>query len=290
MRKQRITPYLFLLPSLIIVTLFVYYPLIRNIEYSLFDWNIFSIAREFIGFQNYQDLFQDPVFFTALKNNILYAIFSVVFQVGGGLVVAAILEDRIFSRFSKIFRTVYFIPVLISTTIIGLLFTFIYEPKGMLNQLLTSIGLEEFAIGWLGNSTTAIYAVIGVSQWQNIGYIMMLFVVAIQKISPTLYEAASLDGATKIQMFFKITVPAVKEMMIVCLVITLSGAFLVFNEIFILTSGGPGNASTVLGMHLYNEAFIHGNMGYASTIANVIFVLTLFLALIQMKLFKTGKE
>ncbi len=290
MYKSKLTPYIFLIPCVATLLLFVYIPLIQNIQFSLFDWNTFSTIKEFIGFQNYRQLFQDEVFHIALKNNLLYAFFSIIFQVGGGLILAAILDDKVIRKFSPIFRTVFFIPVLISTTIIGLLFSFIYSPEGMLNQLLTVIGLEQFATGWLGNSDTAIYAIIGVSQWQNIGYIMILFVVAIQKIPPSLYEAAELDGASKVQAFFAITVPMVKETMIVSLVITLSGAFLVFNEIYILTSGGPGNASTVLGMHLFNTAFIHGEMGYAAAIANFIFVLTLILSLIQMKIFKTGEE
>lgn len=290
MYKSKWTPYVFLIPSVGTLLLFIYIPLVQNFQFSFYDWNAFSTVREFIGVDNYVKLFQDEVFRTALTNNILYAVFSIVFQVGGGLILAAILDDKVIRKFSTTFRTIFFIPVLISTTVVCLLFSFIYSPEGMLNQLLTSIGLGEFATGWLGNSKTAIYAVIGVSQWQNVGYIMILFIVAIQRIPPSLYEAAELDGASKIQSFFNVTLPMVKETMIVSLVITLSGAFLVFNEIYILTSGGPGNASTVLGMHLFNEAFIHGEMGYAATIANFIFVLTLILSLIQMKLFQTGKE
>jgi len=288
--KSKLTPYLYLIPSVSILLLFVYIPLIQNIQFSLYDWNTFSAVKEFIGVQNYLRLFEDDVFFTALKNNLLYALISITLQVGGGLILAAILEDKIIRKFSTVFRTVFFIPVLISTTIIGLLFSFIYSPEGMLNQILTIIGLGDFATGWLGNSKTAIFAVIGVSQWQNIGYIMILFIVAIQRIPPSLYEAAELDGASKIKAFYNITVPMVKETMLVSLIITLSGAFLVFSEIYILTSGGPGDSSTVLGMHLFNVAFIHGEMGYASTIANFIFMLTLTLSLIQMKVFKTGEE
>lgn len=290
MYKSKLKPYLYLIPSVSILILFVYIPLIQNIQFSLYDWNTFSSAKEFIGAKNYLRLFEDDVFLTAVKNNLLYALISIILQVGLGLILAAILEDKIIRKFSTVFRTVFFIPVLISTTIIGLLFTFIYSPEGMLNQLLTILGLGEFATGWLGNSKTAIFAVIGVSQWQNIGYIMILFIVAIQRIPQSLYEAAELDGASKIKAFFNVTVPMVKETMLVSLIITLSGAFLVFNEIYILTSGGPGNSSTVLGMHLFNTAFIHGEMGYASTIANFIFILTLTLTLIQMRSFKTGEE
>ncbi len=287
---KKMTPYLFLVPSFILVSLFIYYPLIQNIKYSFFEWNTFSAIQEFTGFDNYQKLFKDKVFYQSLKNNLLFAAISMLFQVGGGLVIAAILEDTVFKRFSAIFRTVYFIPVLISTSVIGLLFNFIYTPEGLLNQFLQSVGLESWATGWLGNGDTAIYAVIAMSQWQSIGYIMMLFIVAIQKIPPSLYEAALLDGASKVQVFLKITVPMVKETAVVASVVTLSGAFLVFNQVFILTNGGPGQASEVLGTQLYHSAFVNGDMGYASTIANIIFVITLILSILQMKLFKTEKE
>ncbi|MFJ7726784.1 carbohydrate ABC transporter permease [Neobacillus sp. NPDC097160] len=290
MVSKKITPYLFLVPSLILVCLFIYYPLIQNIKYSFYEWNTFSTIKEFIGIQNYQKLLEDKIFYQSLKNNVLYAIISMVFQIGGGLVIAAILEDTVFKRFSTTFRTMYFIPVLISTSVIGLLFNFIYDPEGLLNQFLQLIGLGSLVTGWLGNSETAIYAVIAMSQWQSIGYVMMLFIVAIQKIPPTLYEAAVLDGASKIQIFFKLTVPMVKETMIVASVITLSGAFLVFNQVYILTNGGPGQATEVLGTQLFHSAFINGDMGYASTIANIIFVITLILSFLQMKVFKTGKE
>lgn len=289
-KQKTIAPFVYLLPALVILGVFIYYPLIKNIEYSLFDINTFTNVKEFVGFENYIDLFKDQVFLTALKNNALYTIISIVVQVGGGLVVAAILQDKLIRKMSPLFRTVFFIPVLISTTIISLLFTFIYSPEGMLNQLLAALGLDNLATGWLGNSSTAIFAVIGLSQWQNVGYIMILFVVAMQKIPSTLYEAAELDGASKVRTFFSITIPMVKETFLVALVITLSGAFLVFNEIYILTSGGPGDSSTVLGMHLFNEAFIFGNMGYASTIANFIFLLTMFITFIQVKAFNTNGD
>lgn len=290
MYKNKKIPYLLMLPSMLILTLFIYYPLIQNFYMSLFRINYFQQINEFIWFKNYLDLFQDKTFWIGLKNNMLYAFFSVFFQVGGGLVLAAILSDKLLRFISPLFRIMYFIPVLISTTTIGLLFTFIYSPEGMLNQLLILLNLDSLTTGWLGNSKTAIYAIIAVSQWQNIGYIMILFIVAMQKIPDSIYEAADLDGASKITTFLKITVPLVKETMLVALVITLSGAFLVFNEIYILTGGGPGDASTVLSMHLFNSAFIHGENGYASSIASVIFIITLSIALFQIFMFQRKEK
>ncbi|WP_373271681.1 carbohydrate ABC transporter permease [Bacillus amyloliquefaciens] len=288
--RKRFIPYLFLAPALIFL-LFVYIPIIENVFFSLFEWSSFQPEKTFIGLKNYIDLFHDPVFFTALRNNVLYAVISLICQVGGGLILAAVLEDKLLRKWSPFFRTVFFLPVVISMTVIALLFDFIYNPEiGLLNQLLEAVGLDELTRAWLGDENTAMLSVIFVSQWQSVGYIAMLYIVSIQSIPAELYESAQLDGAGKIQQFFHITVPQTKEMSFVAMVMTLTGAFTVFNEPYILTGGGPGNASEVLSTFLYKSAFTKDMMGYASAIATVVLLLTLALSLIQMKFFKTGKE
>ncbi|MDN4524118.1 carbohydrate ABC transporter permease [Fictibacillus fluitans] len=271
--------------------LFVYYPIVENFRFSFYDFSAFSPDKAFVGFTNFISLFHDPVFYTALKNNVWYAVISIICQVFGGLILAAILEDPITRFISSFFRTVFFLPVVISVTVIALLFTFVYEPNmGILNSFLHGLGLDSWTREWLGDSETAIFAVIAVSQWQSIGYIMMLFIVAIQAVPREIYEAAEMDGAGKVRKFISVTVPQVKEMFFVASLITLTGAFTVFNEPYILTGGGPGNASEVLGTLLYNSAFAKDQMGYASAIATVILVLTLLVSLVQMKLFRTGKD
>ncbi|MCY7974162.1 sugar ABC transporter permease [Bacillus inaquosorum] len=288
--QNKIIPYLFLVPALVFL-LFVYIPIFENVFLSLFQWSSFSPEKTFIGLKNYIELFHDPVFYQALTNNVLYAVISIVCQVFGGLILAAVLEDKLVRKWSPFFRTVFFLPVVISMTVIALLFDFIYNPEtGLLNQLLQAIGLDQLTRAWLGDDSTAMLSVIFVSQWQSVGYIAMLYIVSIQKIPDELYEAARLDGAGKIQQFFHITVPQTKEMSFVAVVMTLTGAFTVFNEPYILTGGGPGNASEVLSTFLYKSAFTKDMMGYASAIATVVLIITLALSLMQMKFFKTGKE
>ncbi|MCY7917438.1 carbohydrate ABC transporter permease [Bacillus vallismortis] len=288
--QNKTIPYLFLVPALVFL-LFVYIPIVENVFLSLFQWSSFSLEKTFIGLKNYVDLFHDPVFYQALANNVLYAVISIVCQVFGGLILAAVLEDKLVRKWSPFFRTVFFLPVVISMTVIALLFDFIYNPEtGLLNQLLQAVGLDQLTRAWLGEDSTAMLAVIFVSQWQSVGYIAMLYIVSIQKIPDELYEAARLDGAGKIQQFFHITVPQTKEMSFVAVVMTLTGAFTVFNEPYILTGGGPGNASEVLSTFLYKSAFTKDMMGYASAIATVVLLITLALSLMQMKFFKTGKE
>ncbi|MCY8309420.1 carbohydrate ABC transporter permease [Bacillus vallismortis] len=288
--QNKTIPYLFLVPALVFL-LFVYIPIVENVFLSLFQWSSFSLEKTFIGLKNYVDLFHDPVFYQALANNVLYAVISIVCQVFGGLILAAVLEDKLVRKWSPFFRTVFFLPVVISMTVIALLFDFIYNPEtGLLNQLLQAVGLDQLTRAWLGEDSTAMLSVIFVSQWQSVGYIAMLYIVSIQKIPDELYEAARLDGAGKIQQFFHITVPQTKEMSFVAVVMTLTGAFTVFNEPYILTGGGPGNASEVLSTFLYKSAFTKDMMGYASAIATVVLLITLALSLMQMKFFKTGKE
>jgi len=246
---------------------------------------------EFVGLDYYFRLFKDPVFYTALKNNSLFAVISILFQVGAGLVIAAILEEKVIRRWQPLFRTVFFIPAVISISVVGLLWQLLYNPDiGLLNSILKAIGQNEWAHAWLGDSKTAIYAVVAVSQWQYTGYMTMLFLIAMHKIPGELYEASMIDGANRIQTFFNIIIPQIREMILVGTMITVIGAFKVFDEVYVMTFGGPGRSTEVLGTMLYRAAFRNDEMGYASTIATVIFVITLALSLLQMRVAKSGQE
>ncbi len=290
--KKSINPYLFILPCFIVLTIFIFIPLMQNFYFSLHEFSAFTTTKTFVGLDNFRAMLNDKVVVTALTNNVKYAVVSVICQVFIGLVLAAVLEDTVFRRIAPFFRVTYFMPVVISISVICLLFSFIYNPQmGLLNSFLKLIGLEKLAKPWLGLSSTAPYAVIAVSQWQSIGYIMMLFIVAIQKIPKDLYEAAEIDGAGKIRRFFSITVPQVKETIFVNTLITITGSMLVFNEPYILTKGGgPGTSSITMAVHMYLSGFLRDKMGYASALAVVIFVITALLAIIQLKLFNSGKE
>jgi raffinose/stachyose/melibiose transport system permease protein len=290
--KKKMMPLVFLMPSLVFLVIFVFIPLAQNFYNSFFDFSVFSPAKEFVGWENYMNLLGDKTVRVALANNARYAVISVIFQVGLALVLAAILEDKVVRRIAPFVRVTYFMPVMISISVIALLFSFVYNPQmGLLNSFLELVGLEEFAKPWLGNPNTAIYAVIAMSQWQSVGYIMMLFIVAIQKIPKDLYEAAEIDGAGKIKRFFSITVPQVKESIFVLSLITITGSMLVFNEPYILTKGGgPGVSSITMAVHMYQMGFLKDRMGYASTLAALIFMITAVLAIIQIRLSRTGKD
>ena len=285
MYKSKRGIWLFMLPGFLLMALFVFFPLILNFFYSLFQWSAFSQQKVFVGFEYYKRLFSDPIIVTALKNNTLYAVVSVLCQCGIGLILAALLENHKMRRFQPFFRTAFFIPSIISITVIGLLWQFVYNPQiGIVNPLLEALGLGKYTADWLGSSETAMGAVIFVSQWQNIGYIMLLYIVAIQKIDESIFESAIIDGATGIQSFFRILVPLVKDTILVTCVITVIGAFRVFSEVYVMTGGGPGHTTETLASYMYRVGFRNDEMGYSAAIATLIFIILLVLTFIQMKL------
>jgi raffinose/stachyose/melibiose transport system permease protein len=260
---------------------FVYYPIVENFRLSVYKWNAFQPEPKFVGLGNYERVLADPVFWTSIGNNVGYAVVSVVFQVGIALILAAVLEGVVAPRLRGFLRTIYFIPATISITIVGLLFRIIYQPDGLFNSFLALLGVHS-TTAWLGERETAIWSVIAMSQWQNLGYTTMLFVVAIQRIPREFYDAAAVDGAGPVRSFFAVTVPMVREMTTLLMIVTISGAFLVFNEIMATTAGSPGNSSQVLGTWLYQSAFKNDDMGYAAVVAVVIFVITFTAALLQL--------
>ncbi|QPZ38224.1 carbohydrate ABC transporter permease [Paramicrobacterium chengjingii] len=282
---------LYVLPALALIGLFVYYPLAANLYYSFFSFSAGAGEMKPVGFDNIVRLVSDPIIAQSLLHNVVYAVVSIVLQVGGSLVVAAWLTHLLGPRLGSILRSIYFLPAVISITVIALMFTFVYNARGgLLNGVLELVGLEGLQTGWLANVDTALGSVIAVSQWQSVGYVCMLYVVALQQIPIEYYEAAALDGAGRVRQFFSITVPQSKEMIFVALILTITGAFTVFNEPFILTRGGPGNASQVLATYMYNQGFFQNQMGYASAIATFIFVITLIISIVQMLSFRSGKE
>lgn len=282
---QRWRGWVWVLPAVILLLVFVYYPIVDNFRLSLFSWNAFSTRPAFVGLDNYTNAATDPIFWRSLWNNVLYAVISLIFQVGFSVVLAAILEEVVHQRLRGLLRTIYFIPATISITVAGILFSFLYNPQiGLLNRGLAAVGLGSLAQDWLGSPHTAIFGIISMSQWQSVGYTAVLFIVAIQRIPRELYEAARVDGASHLRTFFSITLPLLREMTTLVVILTLSGAFLVFNEVMVMTAGGPSNSSQVLGTWLYHNAFLADNMGYASAIATVIFVITFAISAAQIQI------
>ena len=291
MRTKKTTPYLYMLPGCAMVLVFVYIPVIANCVYSFFRLSSYSAGMKFVGLDNYIRFFHHESLGIMLRNNLLYCVISLIVQVGFGTVIALLLESKLASsRFRNAFRNIYYIPALISLTAVGLMFTFIYEPNlGLLNSAFKALGLTSMTQSWLGDSKIAIYCIIAMSQWQYTGYITLLMVVAFQNVSPDYIEAASIDGAGPVRRAISVVLPLAKEQLLVCSIITVIGAFKLFTEVYSTTAGGPGNSTQVLGLFLYQNAFLHDDLGMAAVTGVFIFVITMVLSVIQLKVTKSGE-
>jgi raffinose/stachyose/melibiose transport system permease protein len=269
--------------AVILLGWFVYYPIVDNFIVSTTDEDIFTGEVTDVGLANYGRLLHDPIVWTSLWNNCLYAVISIAFQVFGAFLLAAIIEGLESERMRRFWRAVYFVPSAISITVTGLLFYFIYQPEiGLLDALLRQLGLNALVRPWLGDEHTAIYAIIAMSQWQGFGYSTLLFAVAIQKIPRELYDAAIIDGASPLRRLGSVTYPLTREMTGLMIIITVTGAFQVFNEVMVMTAGGPDNSSQVLGTWLYQQAFTENNFGYGAAIAAVVFLVTMMTGTAQL--------
>jgi raffinose/stachyose/melibiose transport system permease protein len=290
-KRRKKTIILYLAPALLVTIIILYIPIIINFVNSLYNWGALTSKRTFAGMNNYVRMFGDNVFWTAIRNNIIFIISSLVFQIAASLVIAALLEEKFMRRFQNLFRTIYFIPSLLMVTVVGVVFKMIYNPSlGLINPLLEAMGIDASGVDLLGNSHTAIYAISAMSQWQYIGYTVILFLVAIQNIPEELYEAASIDGAGPVQRFTRITLPQLKDTVIINTIIIITGAIRVFDEVYVTTSGGPGSSTETLATYLYRTGFKNDQMGYASAIAFVIFIATFIIGLFQMKSYEFDEE
>ena len=292
MRSKKRTPYLYMLPGLLMVLVFVYIPVIANCVYSFFRLSSYSQGMTFVGLDNYVRFFRNETFWIMIRNNSLYCIISLIVQVGFGTVIALLLESKLVkTRARNIFRNIYYIPALISLTAVGLMFTFVYEPNlGLLNSAFKALGLSSMTQSWLGDSKLAIYCIIAMSQWQFTGYITLLMVVAFQNVSEDYIEAAIVDGAGPVRRAISILIPLAKEQLLVCIIITIIGAFKLFTEVYSTTAGGPGNSSQVLGLFLYQNAFLHDDLGMAAVTGVFIFVITMAISIVQIRVSRSGEQ
>lgn len=270
----------FILPGLILFLLIVAVPIIQSAQYSTLKWNGIS-EGVFLGLQNYINLFQDPIFYLSLKNSLLLALASVLIQMPISMVLALILANGV--RGENFFRNAFFIPVIISSTVIANLWMKIYHPTyGLLNVLFEWLGHPEWKQNWLGSASTVILACFIPMIWKDIGYNMLLFYSSAKSISSDIIEAAKVDGATKTQISTRIILPMILPMIEAVTIFCIVGSLKSFDMIFILTGGGPMHASSVLSLMMYNEIFANNHYGYASATAILIIIICLlFTALVQ---------
>lgn len=273
-----------ILPTLALFSIFVLYPIVASFILSFYKWAGIG-PREFVGFRNYIEAFRDSLVRLSFTNNAVYSIGIIIFGVFPGLVLAGLLARNIRGRL--VFQTIYFIPRLLSMVIVSVVWGWIYNPNfGILNKLLRGIGLDRFAIGWLGHPDLALWAVIVAGGWTYFGFCMVIFLAALQNLDPSLEDAALIDGASSLQIFFKVILPQITHVVTMVLIYTVIDSFKVFDIIYVMTQGGPGERTQIMATYLYRESFRHNHFGYGATIA---VLLTIFVLVVSV-LFQRYRE
>lgn len=278
LNNHAIAGFLFILPALTGTLIFIVLPVAASFGLSFAKWDLLN-PIEFVGFDNYKLIFSEPLFYKILINTIVFAVATSVFGVIIPLVLAAILNSKIKS--AEFFKTAYFLPFITPMIVIGVVWEWIFDPNiGLLNKVL------QMNINWLYDTHWAMPALIIVTVWKLIGYNMVIFLSGFSSVPDNLFEAAKIDGANPLQTFINVTVPMLSPTIFFVIIITAISSFQVFDLIYLMTEGGPLDSTNVLVYSIYKNAFEYFNVGKASAIAYVLFVIILCLTLVQWNLRK----
>jgi raffinose/stachyose/melibiose transport system permease protein len=287
---QAFTPLTFLLPALIIYAVFAIYPIINALILSFYDWDGVSENRNFVGFNNYVQIFtQDPVFWTAVKNSLIWVVLSLIVPTIVGLALAVAVNQKIFARHS--FRAIFYLPSIIASIAVATIWSWLYNPLlGLFNVLLKSLGLGFLIQDWLGDPDVALYSIFIAYIWQSSGANMVLFLAGLQGVPDELKEAARVDGANPWRVFWNVVLPSLRQTTIVVTVLTIINSLKVFDLIVGMTSGGPGQSTQVLALWSYTQSFGLRDFGNGMAVAIVLLALTLVIVIPYMMWITRGDE
>lgn len=278
----------YMAPGVVWYAFMVIVPLCIMIGMSFFDWRS-VLDNKFIGLENYKELFSDRIFKTALLNNLKIILICLVGQVGIGFIVSLLVNSKVL-RFAKVHRVAIFLPVILSTVVVGFMWSIVYNNDfGVINEFLRVIGRGDLARSWLDNPDIVILCLAIPLIWQYIGYNMVIFLAGLQGIPTEILEVASIDGASAFQRARYITLPLMKNTFFVVIMLCISGNMKIFDHIYIMTNGGPGSSSMVLALYAYKMSFGASRFGYANTVSVSILVISLALILI-LKLVLRGEK
>ncbi|MBA3274170.1 MAG: sugar ABC transporter permease [Chloroflexia bacterium] len=281
--------YLFLFPAFVLYAVFMIYPFFQAIYLSLTDWNGAEPVKNFVGLENYRTLWSDSLLWDALRHNLIWVAIGTIGPLAVGFLLAVLLASR--PKGFTLFRTAYFLPQVLSPVVIGLVWSWIYNPLfGVLNVGLDRIGLEGWSRGWLGDPQWALYAVLMASMWAEVGFVFVVFLAGLQNVNRDLIEAATLDGANAWRRFWDVTLPQMANVVTVVAALLLIGGFSAFDIIFVMTGGGPANATDVIATYAYTEAFTQNNVGYASALTLVMTVITLVASVVFIRFRERGED
>lgn len=282
--KETLTGLLFILPSLCGFLVFTLIPVIISLFLSFTEWNFMQgwDAIKWVGLKNYTKLFTDEWFLNSYKNNILFTLVTVPVLIFLGMVIATIVNKYIFGGGAV--RVMLFIPYIASVVAVCTVWMVLLQPSyGPVNEFLRAIGIEN-PPGWLADFKWSLPSIMLIYVWQQVGYYSIVFIAGLKGISEDVYEAAKVDGASAIRQFFSITVPLVSPTTFFLTIMGVIGSFKVFDQISVLTQGGPGSSSSVMAYYVYRTAFEYYDMGYANALAWALFVLIFLVTLIQWKM------
>ncbi len=281
--QDNLVIFLFLLPAIVLFLLFVIYPIFQSIYYSLFNWKGFGPAVDFVGLENFKNILTDKVFLIALRNGFLIIALSLFVQLPLSLTLAILVGRDLPGR--VIFRTIFFLPYVLSEVIAALMWLFILNPdpeRGFVNAVIVFFGGNSLA--WLGNTDLVLLAIFAALTWKYFGYHMLLFMTGLQNIPTEVEEAGRIDGANAIQNFFYITLPLLGSTIRTSVYLSVLGSIQQFILVWIMTKGGPVNASETMATYMYRFGFVRFQLGYGSAVAIYMFLICLIFSLIYQRL------
>lgn len=283
-KEETIIAWVFLIPSLIGFVAFYAIPAIRGLTISFTDWDLLTEPSN-VGLENYRTLIQDEDFWNALKVTFAYVVWNIPIQTAIAIGIA-VMMDRLTK--SSIVRGVLLLPWLMPNVVVALLWLWLMDPRlGLINVALDTIGLDTIA--FLGDPSTAIASIAGINIWRHMGYTALLIFAGLQTIPKSVYEAASIDGASEARTFFSITLPLLRPVLVFVLVTSVIGSFQIFDTVAITTEGGPVNATEVINWLIYEQAFVRFNMGYATTVSIALFLILIIVSLVQMRILRADE-
>ncbi len=285
-KKRNMVPYFFILPAFLIHVCIVAIPSLSTFVMSLYDWNGLGNGK-FIGLDNFIEIFQDPIVKKAIWHNIQWLLIFITIPLILGFTAAILISSL--HRSQMLFRTIYFIPYVISAAVAGRIWMAYMNPYYGLNNFFAKIGLESLSkMQWLGNPKISLFSVAFVDNWHWWGFIMVLFLGALQQIDPTLYEAARVDGANRFQELWHVSIPGIRPTIAFVLIMTIMWSFLTFDYVYVMTKGGPAYSTEILATYIYGNAFVKYRAGYANALCVVQSVICIFIYFFQKWVSKKG--
>lgn len=276
-RYGGISPWLFAAPALTVYIVFLVYPAVTSLWFSFTNWDGLSPGYDVVGLDNYVAMTKDPVVIQAAKNNLIWTVVTLTIPLILGLLLAIVLNGKV--RGKPVLRLIFYTPAVLPLVSIASIWGWLYNPQyGAINVFLRTIGLDELAQPWLGQDSTALAAVMVPAIWLRTGFPMLLYLAALQGINAEMYEAATVDGATRWQQFWHITMPTLRPAHYIVLALSLIDSFKVFDMIYAMTYGGPGTATQVMGTWMYANVFQYYQAGYGTAIAVVITAVALIVS------------